>query len=365
MVLLVAYVVLAVGISFLCSIAEAVILSVTTSYIAALEQQGKPSGRRLKTLKSDINSPLAVILTLNTIAHTVGAAGAGAQAAMLFGNVYMGIFSGVLTLVILIFSEIIPKALGAQYWRMLAPTTAFVLSSLVRWMGPFVWLTKKITERMEHSEATLKGFSRQEFAAMAELGREEGELTQQESVVLRNVFLLGERSVNAAMTPRPVVLGFDEAATLASLREKIEAASFSRLPIYSEPEKVTGFVLRSDLLLAFMRGQDQDCLQTYARDLPAIVGEASLLQAFETMISRDAHMLLVVDEYGGMRGILTMEDIFENLLGTNIVDERDSVVSMKKLAKRLGSVRWRKMGVRSGEADFSEKTPRPPKKGGD
>ena len=191
MTLLVTFVLIAVGISFLCSIAEAVILSVPTSYIVTKEQEGSPDGERLRKLKDDINSSLAVILTLNTIAHTVGAVGAGAQASKVFGSVYVGVFSAVLTLLILIFSEIIPKALGAHYWRNLAPATAYGLNFLVKALYPFVWLSNMLTKGLSQGP-TLKGFSRQEFAAMAELGEQEGQLLEQESTVLQNLFGCGK-----------------------------------------------------------------------------------------------------------------------------------------------------------------------------
>lgn len=175
MMMLILYVLIALGFSFLCSIAEAVLLSVTTPYISILEQESKSAGKVLRKLKKDINSPLTAILTLNTIAHTIGAAGAGAQAAFVFGNAYVGIASAVLTLLILVFSEIIPKTLGAHYWRTLAPVTAYTLQILVWLLYPFVKLSSLITSSLSHWP-TLSGFSRDEFAAIAELGEQEEQL---------------------------------------------------------------------------------------------------------------------------------------------------------------------------------------------
>lgn len=344
MTLLIIYVLVAVGFSFLCSIAEAVLLSVSTSYIAAAEQEGKAFGAILRKLKDDINSPLAVILTLNTVAHTAGAAGAGAQAASLFGNVYLGVFSAALTLLILIFSEIIPKALGAHYWRKLAPLTAHTLKFLVRVLYPFVLLSNALTSRLAQ-EKTLKGFSRSEFAAMAELGEQEGQLNKQESLVLQNLFNLREIRVRSVMTPRTVVFSQPEENSIAEFLAENRSRDFSRVPIYSELDNITGFVLRSDCLIAQSEGKSEVPLKDYRREIAVVLDQSSLLNAFEEFISHKGHIMLVVDEYGSVQGILTLEDILETLLGLEITDENDSVKDMQELARRLGSLRRKKMGL--------------------
>jgi len=344
MVLLFTYVLVAVVFSFLCSIAEAVILSISTSYIVALEKEGKPHGVLLRKLKKDINSPLAVILTLNTIAHTIGAAGAGAQAAAVFGSVYVGLFSAILTLIILIFSEIIPKALGAHYWRKLAPVTAYTLNFLVRALFPFVLLSNKLTQGLSH-EPSLKGFSRKEFTAMADLGEQEGQLDKQESHMLKNLFQLRETRVKSVMTPRSVVFGLSQESSVAEMLDKYSNKGFSRIPIYKEPENVTGFVLRDELLVAQASGQGDKQLRSFRRELFAILDESSLLQAFEEFINKGVHIMLVVDEYGSMQGILTLEDVLESLLGLEIMDESDAVADMQRIARRLGVIRRKKMGV--------------------
>ncbi|HYQ71088.1 MAG TPA: CNNM domain-containing protein, partial [Gammaproteobacteria bacterium] len=209
MLLLVTYVIIALGFSFLCSIAEAVLLSVNTPYITLLQRKGRKAGELLGRLKADINSSLAAILTLNTIAHTIGAAGAGAQAALVFGNAYVGIASGVLTLLILVFSEIIPKTLGAHYWRQLAPLTAFVLRGLVWLLYPFVKLSELLTRGLVHGPG-LKGFNREELAAMAEISAAEGHLGPKEIRILKNLLRLRETRVTAAMTPRTVIFSLPE-----------------------------------------------------------------------------------------------------------------------------------------------------------
>ena len=349
MLLLATYVFIALGFSFLCSIAEAVILSVSAPYIALLEKSGKSSGVLLRRLKDDINSSLAAILTLNTIAHTVGAAGAGAQAVAVFGNAWIGLSSAVLTLLILVFSEIIPKTLGAYYWKQLAPFTAYVLKYLILFMYPLVKFSEKLAQSLgkgpEH-----KGFSRDELAVMAEISGSEGQLDKRESQILRNLLLLDDTRVEDAMTPRPVVFGLPTHSTVSQFFATHSDERFSRIPLYGESrEEISGFVLRSDLLLAQARGQGATLVERYRRDLPVIPAVSSLLKAFEELLHHRVHIFLVVDEFGGMDGILTMEDILETLLGLEIIDENDKAVDMQALARRLWQRRAKDMGL-----DFDE-----------
>ncbi len=345
MLLLLLYVFIALGFSFLCSIAEAVILSVTNAYIALLEQQGKASGDMLRKLKDDINKPLAAILTLNTIAHTVGAVGAGAQAAQVFGNAYVGAASAVLTLLILIFSEIIPKTLGAHYWRQLAPATAYCLKGLILVLYPFVKLSEMLTGGLTEGPA-LKGFNRKEFAVMAELSAEEGQLAQQELTTLKNLLLLHDTRVTDAMTPRTVVFSLSEKTTVETYFHRDDQVRFSRIPVYRDnPDNIVGFVLRNDLLLAQARGNSENTVSNYCRDIAALLNTVSLTQAFNEMLRQRAQIMLVVDEYGTVQGIITLEDILETLLGLEIVDEGDKSVDMRKLARNLWKRRARKLGL--------------------
>jgi len=346
MLLLIAYVLLALVVSFLCSIAEAVLLSITTAHIAILEKEGRASGPVLRELKADINQPLAAILTLNTIAHTVGAAGAGAQAAIVFGNAYLGVASAVLTLLILIFSEIIPKTLGAHHWRRLAPAVGVGLKGLVWLLYPFVILAEKLTGGMKEGP-TLSGFSRQEFAAMAELSAEEGQLALQESEVLKNVLLLRETRVEDVMTPRTVVFSLPDTTTVETYFEQHDEVRFSRIPIYSgEADNVVGFVLRDDLMLAHARGLSETSLKNHQRELAVLPELMALSQAFNQVLRLRAHIALVVDEYGSPAGILTLEDILETLLGMEIVDEGDNAVDMQEHARHLWRQRAKKMGLK-------------------
>jgi len=346
MLLLFTYVFIALGFSFLCSITEAVILSVTPAYVALLEEEGKPSGAVLRRLKTDVSQPLAAILTLNTIAHTMGAAGAGAQAAVLFGSASLGVASALLTLLILIFSEIIPKTLGAHYWRRLAPLTAHVLKVLVRLLYPFVKLSEFLTGHLTEGP-TLSGFSRREFAAMADISEKEGQLAASESMVLRNLLELRVTRAREVMTPRPVVFSVPGDMTVESFFQQHEQQPFSRIPIYAdEPDAVTGFVLRNDLLLAQTRGQQKDRLRKFQRAMVSLPEGITLARAFNELQRTRAHMALVVDEYGDMQGILTLEDVIETLLGMEIVDESDLNVDMRTLARRKWRRRARKMGIK-------------------
>ncbi|MGD2076052.1 MAG: CNNM domain-containing protein [Gammaproteobacteria bacterium] len=345
MLLLVVYVSTALGFSFLCSIAEAVILSVNAPYIRVLQQRGRRAGVLLDTLKQDINSPLAAILTLNTIAHTVGAAGAGAQAAKVFGSAYVGAASAVLTLLILVFSEIIPKTLGAHHWKRLAPLTAYLLRGLIWLLYPFVVLSQALTRGLARGP-TLTGFSREELAAMAEISAREGQLEPQEITILTNLLRLRKSRVTDVMTPRTVVFSLDEDLTVEQFFWKYGSQRFSRIPIYSEdPGHLDGFVLRSDLLLAQARGNTDTRLSTYRREMSALPATTPLSRAFDAFLRQRAHIMMVVDEYGSIEGIVTLEDLLETLLGLEIVDESDATIDMQALARRLWRKRARDMGL--------------------
>ena len=339
MTLLIIYVLCALLFSFLCSVAEAVLLSVTSGYIELKQQEGHKSGELLKTLKADVNKPLAAILTLNTIAHTIGAAGAGAQATAVFGEAYLGVISAVLTLLILIFSEIIPKTLGATYWRQLAPITATALKHLIWLLYPFVKMSEKLTGGLSH-EPTLTGFSRGEFMAMAELSAREGQLGEQESTMMKNMLLLKEMTIKDAMTPRTVMFSLANDLSVETFFHKHDSMRFSRIPIYDDhnADNITGFVLRSDILLAQARGNKDKTLQDYHREMPSLLSNMTLSHAFDELVRSKAHILLAVNEYGSVEGILTMEDILETLLGLEIVDEGDKIDDMQKLARKL----WKK-----------------------
>lgn len=345
MTILILYVTVALLFSFLCSIAEAVLLSVTTAHISVLEQEGRTSGSLLRELKGDINKPLAAILTLNTIAHTVGAVGAGAQAVLVFGNAWVGLFSAILTLMILVFSEIIPKTLGATYWRALAGVTAHGLRFLIKMLYPFVVLSELLTRGISR-EKKIEGFNREEFAAMAELGEQEGQLEERESRILKNMFRLHDTIVTDVMTPRPVVFSLPESLAVYEYFDNHYDSRFSRIPVYAENDEMfTGFVLKDDLLLAQARNNTDNKLESYRRNLHTLSDKTSLSDAFDEVLQQKAHIMVIIDEYGGMEGIITMEDIMETLLGLEIMDESDKTADMQQYARRMWKKRAQAMGI--------------------
>ena len=342
---LLTFLAIALGFSFLCSIAEAVLLSVTTAYVSVLEEQGSASAKRWWKLKRDIDAPLSAILSLNTIAHTVGAAGVGAQAAVVFGSQYLGLVSGILTLLILFFSEIIPKTVGSAYWRQLAPFISLLLHYLVILLYPLVWVSKLITRKIA-VHPTLVGFSREEFAAMANLGQAEGQLVDQEARILQNLFRLREMRIADVMTPNVVLFKLPESLTVGEYFSHYSDERFSRIPLFRDSEDhLVSFVLRGDLLTANALGELDKPLSHYGRDIRAVLHKVSLLAGFELFVQSHAQIMHVVDEYGTLKGIVTLEDIVETLVGQEIVDEGDVTADMQLLARKRWANRAKKIGV--------------------
>lgn len=330
----------ALGFSFLCSIAEAVLLSVTPSYVALLEQEGKESGRLLRRLNEDLGRPLAAILSLNTIAHTVGATGVGMQAAVVFGSASLGVVSAILTLMILVFSEIIPKTLGVVHWRTLAPPVARGVIIMIWLMYPLVWLSEILTKVLSKREA-VDIFSREEFTAMVRLGVQEGQIDERESHIVRNLLRLPKLRVKEILTPRTVVFALPESTTIAQVFEEHPKIPFSRIPIFeSDLDDINGFVLKGDILLAQARDQHEARIHTFKREIRSIPDTASLSSLFEILLEKREQILLVVDEYGGIEGVVTLEDLIETLLGLEIVDETDEAINMRALAR----AQWKKRG---------------------
>ncbi|PVZ65693.1 CNNM domain-containing protein [Pelagibaculum spongiae] len=345
MLLLIIYILIALGFSFLCSVLEAVLLSISDGYIAAEVKNNSPAGKRWKHLKAEINRPLAAILTLNTVAHTLGAAGAGAQAAVVFGSDAVGIASAILTLLILVFSEIIPKTLGAVYWRALAPASSLALIVMTRLLHPFVIMSEKITRSISSKEHQ-KGFNRQELAAVAELSAQEGHIDLRESQLVKNLFGLQKATVADAMTPRNVLFSLSEQLTVIEYIGQYRQKKFSRIPIYKDrPEQITGYVLRSEILQSFADNQPKLTLSELVRPLKTVPDTLKLPDAFEDSLKKKLHIALVIDEYGDIKGVITLEDLIETLLGMEIVDEHDQAQDMQQLARRLWRKRARTMGI--------------------
>ncbi|UPQ88150.1 CNNM domain-containing protein [Vibrio sinaloensis] len=331
MFLLTLYVSIAIGVSFICSVLEAVLLSISPSYIAQLRQQGHPAADHLAKLKADIDRPLASILTLNTIAHTIGAASAGAQAAVVFGSEWLGVFSAVLTLGILVMSEIVPKTIGATYWRQLAPSAAVVLRWMVWALTPFVWFSEQITKRLARGSEAPK--MRDELSAMAILARESGEFAEGESKILTNLLGIQDVPVTQVMTPRPVVFRVNAESTIDEFLAEHEDTPFSRPLVYSQStDNIIGFVHRLELFKMQQAGHGSRQLGAVMRPLHVLLNTLRLPKAFEQMMAKRLQLAMIVDEYGTIQGILTLEDIFEHLVGEKIVDEADHATDMQELA---------------------------------
>jgi CBS domain containing-hemolysin-like protein len=352
------YLFVALAVSFFCSILEAVILSVTPSFVEALEQKSPVIGARLRYLKLHIDRPLAGILSLNTIAHTVGAAGVGAQSLVVFGSTYVAVSSAVLTFLILIFSEIIPKTVGALYWKRLTPMAVRVLPVLIWSVYPLVILSQKIAHWLSRGK---RGplVSREELQAMTDLARRLGLFSRQESRILKNLLLVGKLKVRDVMTPRPVLFLLPSDMTVGEVVDCYPKIRFSRIPIHDgDPENIHSFVLTNDVILEASQGRPHTPLSGLARDIKVVPETMPLILIFEEFLSEGEYVAIVVDEYGGIEGIVTMEDVMETLLGVEVVDESDLEADMQALARRQWTKRARALGIIPSEEGSS--CPSPP-----
>jgi CBS domain containing-hemolysin-like protein len=329
---LILFIAVALGVSFLCSILEAVLLSTSASHVEVLIQKGERAGYLMQAHKNDIERPISAILTLNTIAHTVGAAGAGAEAASIFGSQFIGVISAILTFLILVFSEIIPKTLGAVYWKQLTPFTAYTLKFLMIVLFPIVWIFKKVTVKMkpDQDQPTL---SRSDLEAMAHISAKEGTLQEQENRIFHNLLHLKDIQVSTIMTPRTVVTALPEDTTVGEVLQKLGKMPFSRIPIYvNDLDHITGYVLRLHIYEYSVRNQLDVPLKLFSRKIHAVPETNPVAKVLEELIDRKEHILLLVEEYGGTAGIITQEDVMESLLGIEITDETDLVADLRQLA---------------------------------
>lgn len=344
MILLLIYVAIALGVSFLCSVLEAVLLSVTPSYIAAEEERGRRNGHLWSTYRTDIDRPLAGILSLNTIAHTVGAAGAGAQATAVFGEAYFGVISALLTLLILVVSEIIPKTLGALFWRQLAPACALILQFVMWSMYPLVLMAQGITRLLSRGAGS-QSISREEFVALAEVAVREGILDQDESSAVASLIRFRSLQVRDVMTPRLVIFSLEESAIVSEVVDGNDVIPFSRIPVYAEEsDKITGFIRKDELMLAMARTPNAP-LSSLRRELFVVPESLAASELLKKLTEMRLQIALVVNEYGGVMGVVTMEDLVETMLGMEIVDETDTAVDMQVLARELWAKRARRLGV--------------------
>lgn len=343
---------LSIVFSFLCSIWEAVLLSITPSYVNTQLQAGTSTGAKLKEFKEDIDKPLSAILTLNTIAHTVGAIGVGAQAGEMFGDQgwniagfnlsYESIIATVMTLAILFASEIIPKTIGANNWKSLAPVTVKSISLLMFILYPFIWLTQFVTKVFKN-EGVGSVFSRADLLAMTSASEDSGELQIKESRIIKNLLQLDSLTAQDVMTPRSVMLMADESITLDAFREKYLPIRFSRVPVYKgKTDHISGFVLKDEILQLLLDSKTETLLSDIRRDIPMIVNTMPLSQIFDIFSESKSHITVVVDNYGSLVGVLTMEDLLETILGFEITDETDSVADLQAYAKKKWEERTQK-----------------------
>ena len=356
MTMLIVYLMIALVFSFFCSIAEAVLLSIRPAFVTLLENRGAKGAKTLAALKDNLDRPLAAILSLNTIAHTAGAAGVGAQAAIVFGNQYIGLTSAFLTFLILIFSEIIPKTLGATYWHKLAAPLAPVIMGLTKLLLPLVWMSERITRVLVAAGQRGAEFSRDELEAMAEIGAEEGQIDAQELKIVSNLMQLRALSVRDVMTPRSVAFMVPAAMTVADFFDQHASKPFSRIPVHGDQQDdVSGYVLKTDLLVAQARDQFHRTLSEFTRPWTALPDFMSVSEILERLADERAHIALVVDEYGTTQGLVTLEDVVETLMGLEITDELDTVRDMQALAHRRWRERVSALDIDSDSLDSSER----------
>lgn len=344
MLLLFFYLFLALVVSFVCSVMEATLLSTPNSFLVVNKENGKKWARIFITHKKEIDRPLAAILSLNTVAHTIGAAGVGAQATLLFGEVYFGLVSAVLTLLILFVSEIIPKTIGARYWRNLAKISAHTIRVMIWITYPLVWLSGLVSSVFSRKEG-IATTSREEISALASIGVTEGIFDQSEYRIIENLLKLRNVKVEDVMTPRIVVASADEKRELTDFLQDEAFRNFSRIPVYSgNKENITGYVLRQDAFEKMTDNSDGEklTLKDLRRDIVVVPDIKPLFSVWETLLEQKEHIAVIVDEYGGMSGIATMEDIIETILGLEIIDEKDSVTDMREYAKERWKMRQNK-----------------------
>ena len=332
--LLLLYLIGALSISFLCSILEAVLLSTPMSYASMLEKEERPGALLLKKYKQDIDKPIAAILSLNTISHTVGAAGVGAQSEAIFGSQFFALTSAILTLLILVFSEIIPKTIGAAYWRGLAIPCVRIIHVLVIITYPLVLMSELITHLFS-SNKQQASVSREEVSAMVTVGAEEGVFETKENSMIQNMLRLDDVTAREIMTPSSVVEMAEESMTLREFYQNDAYRQFSRIPVYNEEndDYIKGYVLRQTILEKLSEDKFDLRLSDILRPVLSFQETESCATIWEKLLGKKEHISVIIDEYGCFRGIVTMEDVIETMLGTEIVDEKDKVTDMQEFAR--------------------------------
>jgi len=327
------YLIGAIALSFLCSVLEAVLLSTPVSFISMKENQGVKSASLMISYKTNIDRPVAAILSLNTVAHTIGAAGVGSESVKVFGEAYFGIISAILTLLILVLSEIIPKTIGASYWRELAMPSAKIIRILIVITYPLVWLSEMLTRCFAPKIQPLT-VSREEVEAMVEVGEEEGVFQARESKIMRSFLRLEKVKAEQIMTPYVVVASVSADTTMSGFHNNSSLAAFSRIPVYNEQkEYICGYVLKANVLEKICSGHAVEKISDIVRPILFFSESDNVSDIWEAMIEKKEHISVITDEYGCMRGIVTMEDVIETMLGVEIVDECDTAPDLQAVAK--------------------------------
>ena len=323
----------AVGISFLCSILESVLLSVNMAYVSVLERERPQAGGLLRDHKENINKSIASILILNTIANTLGAAAVGAQAKSIYGNEAVFYVSAVLTFAILFFSEIIPKTIGAVHWKALAPTAAYIIRFFIWFTYPIILLTMFVTNRISKDDEGMS-LTKEELLESALMSEGEGVLGEKESDVIENILQLDKIKIEEILTPRTVVYALDGSRSIKDVIEnEKEIFKFSRVPVYSDSiENITGMVMTKKI---FQQALEDDTapLRVVQKKIFKISENVPVSRALDLFIKKKEHMFLVLDSYDQTEGIVTLEDCVETILGVEIIDESDSDADMREVAK--------------------------------
>lgn len=362
MALLLAYLFLALFVSFTCSIMESVLLSTPTSFLIVKQEAGNKWADTFLELKNNIDKPLSAILSLNTVAHTIGAAGVGAQAVKIWDEASFGIVSAILTILILVITEIIPKTIGARFWRKLAMFSAFTIRIMMVITYPLVVMSALITKLITSKKGE-KTVSREEIAALASIGADEGVFTENEFNIIQNVLKLKRIRAAQIMTPRVVVVHANENITLAEFLKEKENLKFSRIPVFTgDDENITGYVFRQTVFEKLAEDKHGLLLKDIKREIVIAPDSIELFALWEKLLAQKEHIALIVDEYGGMDGIVTMEDIIETVLGFEILDEKDTITDMQKYARERWKLRQTKYSLLNkfnkkdeGKSDISEK----------
>lgn len=345
MILLFAYLFLAIVVSFLCSIMESVLLSTPQPFLVVKQEKGNKWANSFMDLKNNIDKPLSAILSLNTVAHTIGAAGVGAQAVKVFGEASFGIVSAILTILILVITEIIPKTIGARYWRHLAMLSYYTINIMIIISYPLVLMATLITKVISKSNNP-RTTSRDEIAALASIGADEGVFSEKEHKIIQNILKLKNVKATEIMTPRVVVAVANENLLLNDFLKSKDYLKFSRIPVYAEnDENITGYVFRQTVFEKLAEDKHNLKLKDIKRQILIVPNSVVLYSLWEKLLESKEHIALIVDEYGGMDGIVTMEDIIETLLGLEITDEKDTIIDMQKYAKERWKTRQAKYNL--------------------